>query len=142
MPNCNWQAKVYAQCVILAAQPLFQLRVLRTPDCSIAPRFRSRLSESFERMKSQFFELATEEAARQRCPHVSKALDLLTQRYQIAVRQVGWRNHRDPELVVTVSARMPTHELKKELKLSSLCFEHDTYSFYCSEHEVAVWSGV
>jgi hypothetical protein len=93
-------------------------------------------------MSTQCYEFATEQDARERCHHVSGALDVLRHRYGIVVKVVGWQNWKDPELVVTLSDRMQTMELSALPEFALLRFDHETYSCFCDEHRVAVWSGI
>jgi hypothetical protein len=90
----------------------------------------------------KFFEQANEEQARKRCSHVAHALDVLRESHGLSVQDVGWVDAKNPQLVVIVGDRVDTHALEQELQCPSLKFEHVTFSFFCVEHWVSVWSGV
>lgn len=91
-------------------------------------------------MGSSFFKDSTEDEARQLCPHVAAALDVLRDKYGFRVESVGWENVKSPELVVTMDRKIPIEALQR-VTAEQLRFDHETFSFQCAEHYVSVWSG-
>jgi hypothetical protein len=92
------------------------------------------------RMLSQFFKCSSEDEARRLCPHVAAALDVLRDEYSFRVEHVGWENPKSPELVLTLDKKIPTEALQRIVS-DHLLFNHETFSFKCTEHFVSVWSG-
>jgi hypothetical protein len=87
-----------------------------------------------------FFKSSSEAEARELCPHIAAALDILKIGHGLNVEQVGWQNPKSPELVLTLDKRIPTASLEHEIS-DHLRIDHEGFSFQCTEHPVSVWSG-